>query len=654
MVRKIIGVIILIIILAGAVAAYADGPATYGLGTLTALALSPDGGRLALGATLGVYFYDARSLAPQTFWPTADPVGRLLWSPRGDVLALIHRLDDQTQRLEVRAVDTGTLLWSQTETTPARCWTSGGVQYCSARPGWRWKWAFSPDGGQIAIARGAQIELRGSADGALLASLGQGAAPAYYSLAWSAAGPLAACCADNQTQVWDPAAGQLLDRLRVQADLLALSPDGRLLSVDGVRVWDWRRRAELRGTAGGEMVTSVAFSPDGGWVVTGSGYGPVRVWAPAGAGLTQLLRGHSAAVVDVAWAPDGRAVYSAGSNTVRVWDPEAGRQAGLIDGFNPAVRQMAWSADGRRLVYQVGAQLAAYDRETRLPVAAGALEPAEVCRTNYGYTYCYRPNVSVSDIAASPAGDLLAVATFGDVRVYAADTLALVRRLPTNYRVLQAAFDPAGARLAVAGDSPDVVLWDVAAGRPGLRLRASPGKSYVIAAAFSADGATLDALDAGGRWTRWDTASGALLAEARLPATRHTIRLCWFGYPARQDEIFRDDCGLQLGVGAVSPAAGAGVAAIGDAGRLWVVDTGSGAARFDLEAPGLRALAINAAGTRLAAALNRTVKVWRLDTGEPVLEYAHTAPVVDLAFSADGLSLASGSRDGTVQAWPIP
>jgi WD40 repeat protein len=654
MVRKVIGIFVLILFLLGAALAHADGPTTLGLGTLTALALSPDGARLAVGTTVGVYFYDAQTLAPQAFWGTGYPVGRVLWSPRGDVMALVHRAGETTQRLEVRASADGAVLWSQTEASPSECWDYGWYRYCTTSPHWRWKWAFSPDGAQIAIAHGSAIELREAAGGALHASLGAGAAPQYESLAFSAAGRLVACCSDNQTQVWEPASQQVVRLVWTQTGFLAVSPDGRRMSTEGKMLWDLDQPRFIGRISGGEDVASAAFSPDGQLVATGSGYGPVRVWSVGDRAMRQLLLGHRSSVHDVAWAPDGAQLYSAGDNTLRVWDARTGEQLRMLDGFNPAVRRVAWSADGRRIVYNVGGQLAAADLASRLPVAAAPLQSSQVCQRRAGasYDYCYNRVADVTALSASPAGDVIAVATSSDIALYDATTLRLLRLLPTNYRVFQVAFDATGERLASGGDSPYAVVWEVKTGLPQRLVMASPDKAFVIALAFGPDGQTLDTLDAGGRYARWDLGTGAPLAQAQLPESVHDVRLCWSGMPARQAEYFRDECGYQVGRAAISPAAGR--IAIQHGQGLVVADAATGRALYTLEAPGLRAVAVNAPGTRLAAAFGDDVKVWKLDTGEPVLEYQHTAVVSDLAFSPDGGSLASGGRDGVTQVWPVP
>ncbi|MFN7134115.1 MAG: hypothetical protein ACK4N5_18700, partial [Myxococcales bacterium] len=77
-------------------------------------------------------------------------------------------------------------------------------------------------------------------------------------------------------------------------------------------------------------------------------------------------------------------------------------------------------------------------------------------------------------------------------------------RLPERVRVLAAALDPAGARVALAGDDGVVRLWDARKGGEPLALKAG---GRVEALRFSRDGARLVGLSANAV-RQWDTKTG--------------------------------------------------------------------------------------------------------------------------------------------------
>lgn len=110
MFKKLMLVALCVAMLVPAQPARADGPVVLGLGRLTSIAVSPDGARLAVGTAIGVYFYDALTFAPQGFWDTGYVVNFLRWSPRGDVMAVVH---DYGQ-VDFRSLADGGVLWSTT------------------------------------------------------------------------------------------------------------------------------------------------------------------------------------------------------------------------------------------------------------------------------------------------------------------------------------------------------------------------------------------------------------------------------------------------------------------------------------------------------------------------------------------------------------
>ena len=61
---------------------------------------------------------------------------------------------------------------------------------------------------------------------------------------------------------------------------------------------------------GAKRVESIAFSADGKWLVTGHADTKLRVWDVATGMAVCHLDGHEAAVTTVAFAPDGRTVFS--------------------------------------------------------------------------------------------------------------------------------------------------------------------------------------------------------------------------------------------------------------------------------------------------------------------------------------------------------
>jgi WD40 repeat protein len=60
-----------------------------------------------------------------------------------------------------------------------------------------------------------------------------------------------------------------------------------------------------------------------------------------------VLKGHSHAVVSVAFSPDGQLVLTGSSDgTARLWETGSGKQVGIFEGHSDSVKSVAFSPDG--------------------------------------------------------------------------------------------------------------------------------------------------------------------------------------------------------------------------------------------------------------------------------------------------------------------
>jgi eukaryotic-like serine/threonine-protein kinase len=495
-----------------------DGPGRLaltlrGLRSVTGLAFSPNGQRLAIGLADGT----VRS------WDTA--ADREVWSAKaaadgkpGVPAALAFSADGK------------------------RLAASCSVPLAGPKgPGW--VWVYDADTGQEVAAfpepNGPVRSVALGPDGRRIACV---ATP----------GPLASARPSALVTVWD------LDRdratpLALEGETSAVrqvvfSPDGRTLagaSSDGmVRTWDaatGKAGPSLIGHHGG--VNAVAYSRDGKRLASASADHTVKVWDPAQGKEDLSLQGHTDAVVRVAFRGDDKQLVSAGADGVVLWwDATRSQEALSLRGLQGAARGLAFSPDGKRLAAAMGAfasqpgTVQVWDPHTGAPLLtlkghSGAVvgvgfSPNGKRLASAGVSARSKPGeVKVWDavigkesftdnanpdgftgVAFSPDGERFAAAGLDGVVTLWPRTSAPPLALQGHTQAANGvAFSPDGARLASAGADGTVRLWDALTGR---EVRSLVGTAPFNGVAFSPDGTLLATAGEDGEVRLWDPADG--------------------------------------------------------------------------------------------------------------------------------------------------
>ena len=238
----------------------------------------------------------------------------------------------------------------------------------------------------------------------------------------------------------------------------------------------------------------------------------------------------------------------------------------------------------------------------------------------------------INDIAYSPDGGLLAVASGSDIWLYDTVTHQEVARLIGHPGEVSVAFSPNGLILAtgswkIGSFERTVRLWDVASGTL-LRTPHTYPSQGVNSVAFSPNGLIL-ATAGSSRVDFWDVGTG-----------RHVNEFAFFR--GIGSVSFSPD-GRMLGVGFLN-----GVVALYD------VATGRVRRTFEGHTDAVNSVAFSPNGLILATGgWDQTVRLYNVTTGElrQPLE-GHTFDVKHVAFSPDGKVLASAG-DQTVRLWSV-
>ena len=104
------------------------------------------------------------------------------------------------------------------------------------------------------------------------------------------------------------------------------------------------------------MLPSLSWSPDGNYLAVANQYGSgssawnrARIWDIQAQELITELAGHSDLITSVAWSPDGsRIATSSIDQTAIIWDATTFEQLITIN-YEVPIEEIAWDSDNNRI-----------------------------------------------------------------------------------------------------------------------------------------------------------------------------------------------------------------------------------------------------------------------------------------------------------------
>jgi WD40 repeat protein/serine/threonine protein kinase/tetratricopeptide (TPR) repeat protein len=533
---------------------------------------------------------------------------------------------------------------------------------------------------------------------------------------------------------------------------VAFSPDSKRIVTAGgdktARVWDAKGalQLELKDHAGD--VSCAAFSPDGTQIATGfraDNAGIVKVWDVRTGKAVLDWRGHESGTTRLAFSPDGTRIVTAGTDkAVRVWEARTGKILLEAKGTISSYSSVAFSPDGKRLV--AGRD----DGTARVIDAQTGAVLLELKGRPRVANWVSLTTRGVLTVAFSPDGTRIVTGgttgghgsgdgfVSGEASVWDARTGAELLELKGHAgMVMSAAFSPDGEQIITGSVDRTVTVWDARTGTPRLELEGIKGptsasfspdgtwivsgggefnkpgeamvwdartgmpkftlnglKGHVNSVALSKDGTRIvtggGEREKPGEATVWDARTGQALVE--LKGLKETVRSVAFSpdgthiVTAAAHEANADGAELKVWdatTGTVLldltqkerpnfiPGERGGSVAFSPDGRRFVAggmhDVNSSGTEVKVRDARTRTVlvemkgnkspvldvAFSADGTRIATgSLNNTATVWDAETGTALLELkGHTGEVNSVAFSPDGKRIVSGSGDRTVRVW---
>lgn len=483
---------------------------------------------------------------------------------------------------------------------------------------------------------------------------------------------------DGTARVWDIASRRQLGApitrpLYECSDVkLALSPDGRTLAtscLDTVRFYDVATRRDLGAPLDHEeVVSALAYNPDGKTLVTGDFRGVVRQWdatthRPYGTPLGRADHGPdlSSIIRAVAFSPDGKTLAVASKKTAQLWDTATSRRLGApLAGHTDAITNLSLSPDGTTL------GTVSWDHTARLWNVATRKQTGLLRDRNTGF----------NAIAFSPDGTRIATAG-ATGRTVLWDTVSrqqLTALADNGSGVERVAFSPDGKMLAAASADGVVRLAD-----PQIHLQVGTSMPAQAAVALSPDGRILatgvaDEMDPAIQL--WDVATQQRLGPPLRPqGARRSVSMVAFT-PDGRTLLTSSSDGLRLWDVAsrreiAHEATLKGVAKLSPDARYVAVQQDKAIAFWDvarrretgprISVPGhtdlVTAMAISPDGSTLAiTGYDNQVRLFDVATRRPIEGSpppANGGFINDLAFSPDGKTLALTAADSSVRFWDV-
>jgi small GTP-binding protein len=181
---------------------------------------------------------------------------------------------------------------------------------------------------------------------------------AVFTVAFGANGATIATGAEDEwVKVWNTTTGELLQMFHLKSPVYSVAFDsaGRHLAVGtadrNVYVCDASNVKLLRILGRhDDWVNCLAFAPGGRVLFSGSNDGTVHMWDVVGNRLLRKLHGHSRAVLGIAFHPDGSRLASASADaTIKLWNGETGQVIATLEGHTGEINCVTFACEGRVL-----------------------------------------------------------------------------------------------------------------------------------------------------------------------------------------------------------------------------------------------------------------------------------------------------------------
>jgi WD40 repeat protein len=220
---------------------------------------------------------------------------------------------------------------------------------------------------------------------------------------------------------------------------------------DGIKLWNIDGTLVKNLYSKGNWVYAVSYSPDGSYIASGHGDGTIKLWKSDGTFIKDLT-GHSNGVRGISFSPDSSKIASAGQDrTVKLWDVKKRNLITTFEGHGGDVRSVSFNADGS-LIASAGA-----DNTIQLWKTEHLLKN-QVFSEHKDVVY----DVDFSDdglwVATASADKKIRVWRRNNEGVYEENSQQLKGH---NSRIYTLDFSPDNSTIASADEDGQIILWQL-------------------------------------------------------------------------------------------------------------------------------------------------------------------------------------------------
>ncbi|CUA78446.1 Ribosome assembly protein 4 [Rhizoctonia solani] len=462
--------------------------------------------------------------------------------------------------------------------------------------------------------------------------------------------PTGSCIAsgsyDATIRVWDANDGKLItDPLIAHRDRVtsvAFSPDGtRIVSTgafDSIRIWSVQTGEQIASTSYTseplDCIRTAVFSADGLFIISGDDKGSICYWdAYTGSLLSRQSNQHSAQIHSVAVSSDGISFLSASE-----------------DGT-----MYVWDIETRRTVlgpleHRDGCIKAVFSPDNRYITSSdghtiylwdiGTGKMAWFLHREYEiFTW---EEMQIKSIGFSPDGSrLVSCADNGTISIWDIQSAIDCDKFRWGHGIHSACFTSDGSQIVTGGRDGTICLWDVNTGR--LAIGPLTGHNgYICSVAISSDGAYIASASSDKTIRLWDVRNAMGTCKV---VEYHTKRADVLKFALDSSQLFygsvmysiEESLGSDITLGPKDPTR-----------DEWAAEVLTDNICCNASSPdGLFVASGSADGT---------VQMWDSKTGQAILGpiRAHTKAVSRILFSPDETHIVSCSLDNTMRFWPIP